>query len=97
MPKIHEEGVWRVFIHTQDHPPPHVHLYRDKGLVKIKLEGEGGEPEVMRIRNVNDHHAWRALAIVYEHQQSFLSHWRRIHGQAAPPERRAARQVRRRA
>lgn len=97
MPKIHEEGSWQVVIHTDDHPPPHVHVYRPGGLVKVQLEGEGGEPEVLRIRNVNDRDAWRALAIVYQHQQTFLTAWRGIHGQAAPPRRGTARKVRRRA
>lgn len=94
MPKIHEEGSWRVVIHTDDHPPPHVHVYRPGGLVKVHLAGDNGEPEVVRIHHVSDRDAWRALSIVYEHQQAFLQHWSSIHGQAAPPRRSAASQVR---
>lgn len=80
MPTIHREGSWSVAIHTDDHPPPHVHVIRGSGDVKVQLEGPGGDPEVVRIRNVNDRDAWRALAIVYEYQDEFLEQWRFIHG-----------------
>lgn len=83
VPTIHREGSSTVIIHTDDHPPPHVHVRVAGGEVKVQLEGEGGDPEVVRIRNVNDRNAWRALAIVYQHQDEFLEQWRLIHGTEA--------------
>jgi hypothetical protein len=80
MPVIHRECGWSVFIHTDDHPPPHVHVRVPGGDVKVQLVGPDGDPEVVRIRNVNDRDAWRALAIVYQHQELFLAYWELIHG-----------------
>lgn len=80
MPAIHWEGSWTVAIYTNDHPPPHVHVRIPGGYVKVQLAGDNGDPEVLRVRNVNDRDAWRALAIVYEHQATFLEQWRFIHG-----------------
>lgn len=80
MPTIHGEGSWSIVIHTDDHPPPHVHVHVPGGEVKVHLQGANGDPEVVRIRNVNDRDAWRALAIVHEFQDRFLAHWRLIHG-----------------
>lgn len=80
MPVIHREYRWSVLIHTDDHPPPHVHVRVAGGDVKVQLEGSDGDPVVVRIRNVNDRDAWRALAIVYQYQEEFLADWKDIHG-----------------
>ncbi|HEV3052900.1 MAG TPA: DUF4160 domain-containing protein [Longimicrobium sp.] len=80
MPTILREDGWAVFICTDDHLPPHVHVKRPGGYVKIHLNGPDGLPEVVKIVRVADHDAWRALAIVYRHQQLLLREWRDIHG-----------------
>lgn len=80
MPTIVRENGWAVVIYTGEHAPPHVHVKCPGGYVKVHLVGAGGLPEVVKIRGVADHHAWRALAIVHEHQQLLLREWRKIHG-----------------
>ena len=80
MPVIHREAGWSFVIYPGDHPPPHVHARISGGDVKVQLVGFGGDPQVVRIRNVNDRDAWRALAIVYRYQETFLAEWRNIHG-----------------
>jgi hypothetical protein len=80
MPTVMRENGWAVAIPTNDHPPPHVHVERPDGYVKIHLLGPDGLPEVVRIHRLPDHQAWRALSIVCEHQQLLLEAWREIHG-----------------
>jgi hypothetical protein len=80
MPVIYREAGWSFVIFPDDHPPPHVHAQRADADVKAHLRGSDGDPEVVRMRRVNDRDAWRALAIVYEYQDEFLEHWRLIHG-----------------
>lgn len=80
MPVIHREAGWSFVIYLDDHPPPHVHAKRADGDVKVHLRGADDAPAVVRIRNVNDRDAWRALSIVHEYQDEFLEHWRLIHG-----------------
>jgi hypothetical protein len=71
---------WRFVIYTDDHEPPHVHARRPGGHVKIHLLGPGGLPDVVKIHRLPDHEAWRALAMVCEHQQFLLEAWSNIHG-----------------
>lgn len=80
MPVIHRESGWSLVIYPHDHPPPHVHAKRGNGDVKVQLVGDNGDPQVVRIQNVNDRDAWRALAIVYRYQEDFLADWKEIHG-----------------
>ena len=80
MPTIMRENGWSVHIYTDDHVPPHVHVTRPDGYAKVHLVGDDGAPEVVKIRGLSDHEAWRALAIVYKHQQRLLREWRNIHG-----------------
>lgn len=80
MPVVLREGGWTVCIYTDDHVPPHVHVKRPGGSVKVHLVGANGLPEVVKIHRVPDHEAWRALGIVYKHQQLLLREWRNIHG-----------------
>lgn len=80
MPTILRRKGWAVVIPTADHPPPHVHVQRPGMDVKVDLVGPDGLPCVVRIRGAPDHEAWRALAIVYEHQQLLLDAWRDHHG-----------------
>jgi hypothetical protein len=80
MPTVLREGSWAVVIHTDDHPPPHVHVKRPGGYVKVNLVGPDGLPDVVKIHHLADHEAWRALGIVYQHQSLLLEAWRNVHG-----------------
>lgn len=80
MPVVMREGGWRFIIYVDDHEPPHVHARGEGGYAKIHLDGADGLPEVVRMRRLNDHTAWNALAIVHRNQQRLLREWRTIHG-----------------
>jgi len=79
VPTVLREDGLRVVIYTDDHPPPHVHVFGD-GETKIDLMGEDGEPAVVRSVGANFAEARRALRIVREKQAYLLERWNEIHG-----------------
>lgn len=68
MPTVLREGSLRVMIYTDDHLPPHVHVFVD------------GEAEVVRIVRADRRESRRALDIVREKRDYLLGRWRGIHG-----------------
>jgi hypothetical protein len=80
MPTIMRETGWVVAIYTNEHAPPHVHVKKGRGYVKVHLVGPDGLPQVVKIQRVADHEVWRALDIVHRNQQLLLHEWRNIHG-----------------
>ena len=76
MPTVWREGNLRVVIYTDDHPPPHVHVFGD-GETKIALTGEVG---VVRVVGTTVSESRRALAIVREKRDMLIERWNDIHG-----------------
>lgn len=77
MPTIHREGRLRFVIHSQDHPPPHVHV---KGLgneCRIRLA------DVVVIGNAGftSQELRRILDSVRARVRDFEEQWHGIHGQ----------------
>ncbi len=79
MPTVLREANLRVVIYTDDHPPPHVHVFGD-GETKIALVGQDGAAEVVRIVGADRRESRRALDIVREKRDYLLERWRDIHG-----------------
>ncbi len=79
MPTVLRDGNLRVVIYTDDHPPPHVHVFGD-GETRIALHGNDGEPEVTRSVAANIRESRRALQIVRENRTYLLERWADIHG-----------------
>jgi hypothetical protein len=75
MPTVLREAGLRIVIYTDDHPPPHVHIFGD-GETKIALL----RPEVVRIVGADRREARRALEIVREKRDYLLERWKGIHG-----------------
>ncbi len=76
MPTVWRDGNLRVVIYTDDHPPPHVHIYGD-GETKIALTGDIG---IVRIVGATPRESRRALAIVREKRDMLIERWNGIHG-----------------
>ncbi len=79
MPTVWRDGNLRVVVYTDDHPPPHVHVFGD-GETRIALTGPNGHPEVVRIVGANLRESRRALGIVQEKHDYLIERWNSIHG-----------------
>jgi hypothetical protein len=79
MPTVLREGGLRVVIYTDDHSPPHAHVFGD-GETKIALAGIDGAPEVARVVGAKLPESRRALEIVREKRSYLLERWNEIHG-----------------
>jgi hypothetical protein len=79
MPTILEKDGFRIIIRTRDHNPPHVHIYKADGQIKIAL---GSETEPIEIVDSWMHRsdARKAVAIVEENRMHLLAKWREIYG-----------------
>lgn len=69
----------RVIIFSNDHEPAHVHVLGD-GEAKINLVGLGDRPELVWAVGMKRNEVRRAMALVAEHRDAFLTRWREIHG-----------------
>jgi len=89
MPKIFEDpkdGL-TVYIYTNDHSPPHVHVFvsrktsKNQPDIKIALGSEEKAPAFVTIdSSISQRDAIKALKLVANHQEDFLKEWDRIHG-----------------
>ncbi|WP_188061847.1 DUF4160 domain-containing protein [Sphingobium sp. KCTC 72723] len=79
MPTVLRAGHLRVMIYTDDHPPPHVHIFGN-GETKIALMGRDGQPEVVRIVGADLRESRRALQIVRQKHDYLIERWNGIHG-----------------
>ncbi|MBE9129957.1 MULTISPECIES: DUF4160 domain-containing protein [unclassified Coleofasciculus] len=80
MPTVLRKDGFAVRIYFNDHLPPHVHVFKGGGQVRISLGSEAEEPELVQIEGMSDKDAAKALAIVIEHQLELLKKWEEIHG-----------------
>lgn len=67
---------YAIRIYPNDHEPPHVHVIRAGGEVKIALT----PPAVIRNEGLNRRELQRALELVEQHLERLLAEWRRLHG-----------------
>lgn len=72
MVTIHRSQGLRVIIFVDDHAPAHVHVFGD-GHAKINLAGVDGDAELVWVRGMMRAETRRAMALVSEHRQYFLS------------------------
>lgn len=66
-------------IRSNDHNPPHVHVIKGDGQVKILLGSESEAPEIYE-NWMTDRDAKRAWRIVVKKQEYLLDEWGKIHG-----------------
>jgi hypothetical protein len=78
---INKDG-FSVRIRSNDHLPPHVHVFKAGGEAKINLGSERERPSLVELWNMSDKDATRALKLVTAHQVELLEKWREIHGES---------------
>jgi hypothetical protein len=71
-----EEG-FRFIINSNDHPPPHVHVYKGGALVILFV---GRNQETRKNYGMKKKDENRAKAIVKKRQKVIRKKWREIHG-----------------
>ena len=64
-------------VHTSDHPPAHVHCYRGKTLIKVRLS----DFAILFREHANERDVRTVVAIVRQHRDRLLRAWRTIHGE----------------
>lgn len=77
-----QEG-FRFVIYSDDHTPSHVHVFREKAQVIIKLGilGDNGErPKIRENKRMQPRDAIKALKICIKNQKEFLEKWEKVHG-----------------
>ena len=79
MPTVLREANLRFVIYTDDHPPPHVHVFGD-GEAKINLAGPDDTPELVWAMSMTRGDIRRAMSIVAAQRDHLLARWNQIHG-----------------
>jgi hypothetical protein len=83
MPTVLRADGYSFRIYNNDHPPPHVHVYKDERGCKVSLGSLTEAPELMDRGDMRRTEAGRAVWITYKCQELLLAHWRRIREQNA--------------
>lgn len=76
MPKVLDEGGFRISVWPNDHPPPHVHVYKSGGecLVEIGVPGERAA-SLYENRGMSAKDWQAAVVLVQKHQALALERW----------------------
>lgn len=80
MPTVLRKDGFAVRIYFNDHLPPHVHVFKGNGQVRISLGSESEVPDVIEVNELSDKEVSKALQIVTTHQTELLEKWREFHG-----------------
>ncbi len=84
MPTIFQQQGFDVMIHTDDHHPPHVHFYKENGVIVVWLNGaRGDEVGAVRVRRrtkLKKSDQSRALRIARHQYERLTRAWEEIHG-----------------
>ena len=80
MPTIIRQGGFRVVIYTDDHAPPHVHVFYGNEELLASLGSDTVPASVRSNRGMKPHRILKALQLVADNQALLLERWREIHG-----------------
>lgn len=81
MPTVLEQNGFRVMIHSDDHRPAHVHVYKS-GLVVIRLNNRRTPPSIREVMGMSRQDVREALILVTDNKKALARSWRRLHGQS---------------
>jgi hypothetical protein len=76
MPTVLREGGFEFRIRTNDHTPPHVHVFLGDTEAKIELS----PVKIVRVFGMSKQDAKKAKELVEAHQLELLAEWRKYHG-----------------
>ena len=79
MPTIVKIDGFSVMIMSNDHRPPHVHVFRAEGRARITIGDQKNRPQIMEAISMSNKDIKKALNIVIEHQKEISTAWREIH------------------
>lgn len=80
MGQIKRQDGLSFIIRTNDHTPPHVHVEKGGGEIKIELGDEETAPRPVWSHELSRKDQRKALDICYDCQEEFLEEWRKVHG-----------------
>jgi hypothetical protein len=75
VPTVIKQSGFEVAVRPNDHEPPHVHVFKGDGQVKINLD----PVEVVQAWNMKKQEARNARTIVEENRELLLERWREFH------------------
>jgi hypothetical protein len=67
-------------MYFNDHDPPHVHVFKAGGQVKIGLGSLEISPNLLLVQGMSDKDAKKAVVIVTEQQIELLAKWEELNG-----------------
>ena len=79
MPTVLRKDGFDFMIYMDDHEPPHVHVFREKGEVVVLIGDRQTDPSVRNNRGFSVKNERRALALVEENQEYLLEMWEVLH------------------
>ena len=80
MPTVFRQAGFQVRIHSDDHPPAHVHVWKAGEEIVISLGDHNTAPSIRENRAMRRPEARAAVILVEDNQEVLLSEWRAIHG-----------------
>jgi hypothetical protein len=76
---VHRACGFRFVMFTNDHSPPHVHVFEQGGEAKIELS-TGAAPVAVWVNGISHADMRRIMGEVRERHLWLIEAWRRIHG-----------------
>ncbi len=80
MPAVLRQDGFDVDIYTNDHEPPHVHVWKAEGEVVINLGEGAGIPTIRDVNRMGKKHVRKAYAIVEQGLYYLRDKWKETHG-----------------
>ena len=82
MALVAREGAFQVRILTNDHPPPHAHVYAAEFEWRVALGGSRDEVRLLEAKPADTpgKRTREAVALVAAHRESCVLLWRKFHG-----------------
>ena len=81
MSTIHRQHGLRFVIFSDDHEPPHVHVFGD-GEMKVAIGGGAELPALRYAIGMKTRDRRRAMDVILERQTEFLDRWTEIQGES---------------
>ncbi len=80
MPTIDFQDGCKIVINTDDHAPPHVHVFRNSTWAKIGIGDENAPAYILDPKRMSDRDLRVALRVVDANWSTYLNAWSRYHG-----------------